>query len=154
MTPPAEVSPAVSSSAEETSDTEDFGDFLNASPVFQSVRRAEPVQDEQDETESKPAESPIAAAAEPESKPEPVAPVYTAATAIAVGMAASDIQNLGVPKAQQDRVRSALLDLAGLLDAGELSWDALRGAVDFAMEHPAVARRVLPLLIPYLDRAA
>ncbi len=29
-----------------------------------------------------------------------------------------------------------------------------RETVAFAMDHPALARRVLPLILPYLDRAA
>jgi hypothetical protein len=86
--------------------------------------------------------------------PATAARTFESSAALAVNALADDIEHLGVPEAQQDRARTTLLDLAELLDEGDLSWDGLRGAVDFAMEHPAVARRVLPLLIPYLDRAA
>ena len=47
-----------------------------------------------------------------------------------------------------------LLDLAREFDDNRASWDTIRHAVVFVMEYPPLARRVLPLLIPYLDQAA
>jgi hypothetical protein len=46
------------------------------------------------------------------------------------------------------------MDLARRIEAGEFEWGALRKAVWFAMEYPALARRVMPLLLPWIDRAA
>ena len=79
---------------------------------------------------------------------------YASPAAVAIAAVASDVERLGVPEGHRARTRAALLDLARLLDAGELSWEGLREAVGFVMEYPAVGRRILPLLIPFLDRAA
>ena len=67
---------------------------------------------------------------------------------------AAEVDALGVPEGHRARARAALLDLARQLDEPEVSWDALRDGVQFVMEFPAVARRALPLLLPFLDLAA
>jgi len=67
---------------------------------------------------------------------------------------AADVETLGVPESHRARVRAALMDLARQLDEPELSWDVLRDAVQFVMVYPAIARRALPLLLPFLDLAA
>jgi len=59
-----------------------------------------------------------------------------------------------VPEGQRSSARSALLDLARHLEHHDLTWDVLREAVTFVMEYPAIGRRVLPLLLPYLEEAA
>ena len=71
-----------------------------------------------------------------------------------VEFCASEVGRLGVPEGQQAAVRAMLLDLARGFDDGRTNWDAIRHAVMFAMEYPPLARRVLPLLVPHLDRAA
>ena len=67
---------------------------------------------------------------------------------------AVEIETLGVPESDRSRVREALLELARTLDTGQLSWQRLHATVSVAMEYPAVGRRVLPLIVPFVDRAA
>jgi hypothetical protein len=40
------------------------------------------------------------------------------------------------------------------MDTPPVNLGALRETVAFAMDHPDLARRVLPLVLPYLDLAA
>jgi hypothetical protein len=75
-------------------------------------------------------------------------------TAIAVGAIAAEAESLGVPERHRAITRAAMLDLAGHLDQHDLTWQTLREAVHFVMEYPMLARRVLPLLLPYLEEAA
>lgn len=44
--------------------------------------------------------------------------------------------------------------MAKHLEAGDLDWPLLRGAVTDAMQYPLLARRLLPVLLPWLERAA
>jgi hypothetical protein len=116
----------------EASDGNETEEFLGNSPVFRSKGRP---------LKGKPAPTPAPA------------PVHSAA-ATAVLAIASEIGSMGVPEAQCPRARAALLDLAHHLDRHDLSWETMREAITFVMEYPAVARRVLPLLLPYLEDAA
>jgi hypothetical protein len=75
-----------------------------------------------------------------------VSPATAALTALAVQIAA-----LGVPAAQRTATRAALLELANELEQGTATWESLRGVLTTVLEHPQLARRVVPLLIPYLD---
>ena len=74
--------------------------------------------------------------------------------AIAVGSMVQDMARMGIPAERQPEVRARLLDLARRLERGELEWNALRKAVWFAMEYPELARRIMPVLLPWIDRAA
>lgn len=74
--------------------------------------------------------------------------------AIAVGSMVQDLPRMGVPPERQPEVRARLLDLARRLERGELEWSALRKAVWFAMEYPELARRLMPVLLSWIDRAA
>lgn len=74
--------------------------------------------------------------------------------AIAVASMVQDLTRMEVPKERHAEVRARLLDLARRLERGELEWSALRKAVWFAMEHPELARRLMPVLLPWIDRAA
>jgi hypothetical protein len=67
---------------------------------------------------------------------------------------AAEVAHLGVPEGQRAAVRAMLMDLARTFDENHAKWDTIRHAVVFTMEYPPLARRVLPLLIPYLDQAA
>ena len=73
---------------------------------------------------------------------------------MAIAALALEVETLGVPEGHRSRVRAMLLDLSRRLDTPHLSWDALRDAMSFVMEFPTLGRRVVPLLLPYLDRAA
>ena len=74
--------------------------------------------------------------------------------AIAVMSVVDELTQLGVPATRQSEARARLLDLGRRLETNELDWNALRKAVWFAMEYPEVARRLMPLLLPWIDRAA
>jgi hypothetical protein len=74
--------------------------------------------------------------------------------AIAVGSMVNDMTRMAIPAERQPEVRARLVDLARRIEQGELEWSALRKAVWFAMEYPELARRLLPVLLPWIDRAA
>ena len=74
--------------------------------------------------------------------------------AIAVSSMALELSRMEVPQERHAEVRARLMDLARRLERGELEWNALRKAVWFAMEHPELARRLMPVLLPWIDRAA
>ena len=74
--------------------------------------------------------------------------------AIAVGSMVHDMVRMAIPVERHPEVRARLMDLARRLERGELEWSALRKAVWFAMEYPELARRLLPVLLPWIDRAA
>ena len=115
---------------EEMDDLRSVADeFLSSSPVF-SVRGA-------------------ANASRSESHKSELSPSALAIMAMAV-----EIEALGVPEGDRPRVREALLDLARKLDTSQLSWRQLRMTLEVVMEYPAIARRVLPMIVPFLDRAA
>ena len=84
---------------------------------------------------------------------EPMRPALSPATLALMSMAV-EIETLGVPESDRSRVREALLELARTLDTGQLSWQRLHATVSVAMEYPVVGRRVLPLVVPFVDRAA
>jgi hypothetical protein len=73
---------------------------------------------------------------------------------LAIAALALEVEALGVPEGHRSRARAVLLDLSRRLDAPHLSWEALREAMSFVMEFPSLGRRMVPLLLPYLDRAA
>lgn len=75
-------------------------------------------------------------------------------SALAIMAMAVEIEALGVPEGDRPRVREALLDLARKLDTPQLSWRQLRMTMEVVMEYPAIARRVMPMIVPFLDRAA
>jgi hypothetical protein len=67
---------------------------------------------------------------------------------------AVELEDLGVTEAHRARLRDVLLELARNLDTDRLTWDQLRHATDMAMSFPVLAKRLLPILMPYMDRAA
>jgi hypothetical protein len=90
----------------------------------------------------------------PARRSPPAGSTYQNPTANALSVIASDVSALGVPERHRATTRAALLDLAGHLDRHDLTWPSLREAVHLVMEYPILARRVLPLLLPYLEEAA
>ncbi|NOT34798.1 MAG: hypothetical protein HOP12_11590 [Candidatus Eisenbacteria bacterium] len=86
---------------------------------------------------------------------ESLAPVragHPVATALSV--MASEIDQLGVPEAERASARAILLEAALQFERRRYEWDTLRALMSFTMDYPPLARRILPLLIPYLDVAA
>jgi hypothetical protein len=51
-------------------------------------------------------------------------------------------------------MRATLLELARRVDERSIDWDSLRDSFHAVLDFPPLARRVIPLLIPYLDAAA
>jgi hypothetical protein len=74
--------------------------------------------------------------------------------AIAVASMVQELGRLDVPAGRHAEVRARLTDLARRIEKGELEWTSLRKAVWFAMEYPEIARRLMPVLLPWIDRAA
>jgi len=74
--------------------------------------------------------------------------------AIAVATLASDAGRLGVPDDAREKLRDALLEVARQFEAKSPQWVALQKAVTVSMEHPEVARRLMPVVLPWMHRAA
>jgi hypothetical protein len=89
---------------------------------------------------------PAGAEPPPPAIPSEASPAAAALTALAVEVAA-----LGVPAKQRAETRAALLELARELDQQTATWETLREVISTVLEHPPLARRVVPLLVPYLD---
>ena len=67
---------------------------------------------------------------------------------------AAMVDRLGVPPERRAIVRAALTDLGQQMDAPPMHWSTIRQALTFVMDYPQIARRVIPMLLPYLDEAA
>ena len=67
---------------------------------------------------------------------------------------AAAVDQLGVPPARRAIVRATLIDLGHQMEAPPVQWTAIRQAMAFMMDYPQIARRVIPMLLPYLDEAA
>ena len=74
--------------------------------------------------------------------------------AVAIASLANDMSRLGVSEGTRASMRAMLFELARHMEAGDLEWSVLRDAVAQAMESPELARRLLPVVLPWLDRAA
>ncbi len=74
--------------------------------------------------------------------------------AVAISSLAADVSRLGVPEGRRAAARALLLDLARHVEAGDADWATLRDTVNFAMEFPELAKRLMPVLLPWFERAA
>ena len=83
----------------------------------------------------------------------PAAPSDAAGVAQIVALAA-EVDRYDVPAGEVDRVRTVLLDLAHSIGSGQHTWDALRAATVVVMHYPRLGRRAMPVLMPFLNRAA
>jgi hypothetical protein len=81
----------------------------------------------------------------------PATPSPAAASLVAL---ASEVAHLGVPEGQRAGMRATLIELARRVDERSVDWDSLRDSFHAVLDFPPLARRVIPLLIPYLDAAA
>jgi hypothetical protein len=96
---------------------------------------------------------PVKIAPPPSPEPSPLPAPETQAARELLALAAQ-LSDLGVSVRERAIVRAALIDLGRQMESPPINWETLRDTVALAMEHPALARRVLPLVLPYLDRAA
>jgi hypothetical protein len=92
------------------------------------------------------------------SPPSPAVPAAPAAAitrqnpvAATLTVLASQVAELGVPEGKRAATRAALTDLARQLEERTADWDTLQDAFQLAMKYPPLARRVVPLLVPFLD---
>ncbi len=74
--------------------------------------------------------------------------------AVALATLAADLGRLGVPEAARSDLRVALLAVAAQIEAAKPEWVTMQGLVSAAMAHPELARRLMPILLPWLPRAA
>jgi hypothetical protein len=103
-------------------------DFMQNSPVFGVIGK--PVQRRSDTTE------------------------FLDPDAVAVASFVADLGRLGVPEGMKTSMGARLFDVARNLEDGTLDWALLRGSVTDAMQYPELAKRLLPVLLPWLERAA
>jgi len=154
-----EGEPAGGSGADAGEDHDDVrdktNDFLRNSPIFAGITGAEvkrPPKHEDSSDAPPPARPP---AAPPPAQPPArkssgsISPAGQSLMALAI-----ELEDLGVTEAHRARIRDVLLELARNLDTDRLTWDQLRHATDMAMSFPVLAKRLLPILMPYMDRAA
>jgi len=126
--PPAE--PEVFEAAEEEPDTgAEMEEFMRTSPVLK-------------------------ASARPVKKKDSAVPATPSPAAASLVALASEVAHLGVPEGQRAGMRATLLELARRVDERSVDWDSLRDSFHAVLDFPPLARRVIPLLIPYLDVAA
>jgi hypothetical protein len=81
----------------------------------------------------------------------PVAPPPVVRELLAM---ARSVDDLGVPRERRAMVRAALSDLGQQMETPPVQWSAIRQTMAFVLDYPLIARRVIPLLLPYLDEAA
>jgi hypothetical protein len=84
--------------------------------------------------------------------PAPVSPRDPAAKEMYVIIAQLDA--LGVPAPECERVRMVLALMAQSIESGTVEWDSLRATLTAALEFPALAHRVMAVLRPFFEAAA
>ena len=86
--------------------------------------------------------------------PDPGSERFHDPDAIAVISMVEELSLMGVPANRHSETRARLVALAARMERGDLEWTLLRKAVWFAMEYPELARRLMPVLLTWIDRAA
>ncbi|MBI5171107.1 MAG: hypothetical protein HZA61_16595 [Candidatus Eisenbacteria bacterium] len=74
--------------------------------------------------------------------------------AIAIATLAADAARLGVSEDEREQVRIELGGLAVEFEAHAPQWATLQRAVTLSMKHPELAKRLMPVVLPWLNRAA
>ena len=64
---------------------------------------------------------------------------------------AADVTRLGVPEGQRAATRAALIGLGRQFDLGTANWSSVRQTIVMVLEYPALARLLIPALVPYLN---
>jgi hypothetical protein len=127
----------------------------NFPPVESETPQAEDEPDTGAEMEEFLRTSPVLkASARPVKKRDSNVPATPSPAAASLVALASEVAHLGVPEGQRAGMRATLLELARRVDERSVDWDSLRDSFQAVLDFPALARRVIPLLIPYLDAAA
>ncbi len=71
-----------------------------------------------------------------------------------VAALAAQLDHMDIPPIDRVALKRFLIDLALRLESDTCAWVDLRAAIITVMEYPQLARRALPALLPFLDRAA
>jgi len=71
-----------------------------------------------------------------------------------VAALAAELDHMDIPPIDRVALKRFLIDLALRLESDTCAWVDLRAAIITVMEYPQLARRALPALLPFLDRAA
>jgi hypothetical protein len=74
--------------------------------------------------------------------------------AVALATLAGDVARYVPDESAREPLRVALFELATQVEQKSPEWSALRDLVASAMAHPELARRLMPLVLPWLGRAA
>jgi len=129
--PELEVEPEPEPEPESEGNRAEMEAFLSSSPVLKA--NAKPVVRQRPASESTPLQSP---------------------TANAFAALAAQVERFGVPEGHRAAVRAMLIDLARALDRRDADWTTLSESMRLSLAYPSLARRVIPLLVPFLDQAA
>ena len=84
----------------------------------------------------------------------PASMQFNSEAAREIAMVAAALEFLDVPPARRRPLAAALFELSHAIDGVSPEWADLRRGVNVVMEHPAVARRVLPHVLPFINKAA
>lgn len=74
--------------------------------------------------------------------------------AVALATLAEDAARLGVPDDRREAVKSQLGELAQRFESGDPDWHLIAEVAREAMLHRPLAERLMPVLLPWLSRAA
>jgi hypothetical protein len=129
--------------SEDTDPSRDLAiEFLRRSPVLSATAKTpEPVHQPT---------TPIAVPA-PATPPAAAPAMARSPAAAAFAGLAGEVGRLGVPEGQRAAARAALSDMARRIDDGSLGWDSICQILTMAAAYPELARRAVPLVIPFLD---
>lgn len=67
---------------------------------------------------------------------------------------ADELEALGLPAPQREHARRLFVEVAERCDAGAPPWEIVQEALRMASASPALARRAVPLLLPFIEAAA
>jgi len=133
LVPRAAVPPAPKADAEDSPEevTRTTEEFLSASPIFARGDRTE-------------------------EERAPSRPQVTVAAARDLAILARDreLEAMGVAASDRTLVRQVLLEVTRAIEANDVSWELMRHAIHAVTEYPVLARRALPMLIPFIRAAA
>jgi hypothetical protein len=74
--------------------------------------------------------------------------------AVALATLAADVGRFVPDDAAREALRTAMVEFAMQVEARSPEWSALRDLVASAMAYPELARRLMPIVLPWLGRAA